>query len=60
MEPNARTLAEFLSFAALIAATIEYCEVIARRQAARLEAAFEAECAQTALFGLVRVLAVDT
>ena len=53
------TLAELLSLAALIAGTIEYCEVIRRRSVDRaLEV--EGRIAQEAgLHGLVRVLLVD-
>jgi hypothetical protein len=52
-------LAELLTLAALIAATIEYCEVVRRRRVQRaLE--MEGRIAQEAgLHGLVRVLLVD-
>jgi hypothetical protein len=53
-------LAQLLTLAALIAATIEYCEVIRRRRVHRAHE-MEGRIAQEAgLHGLVRVLLVDS
>ena len=52
-------LAELLTLAALIAGTIEYCEVIRRRIVHRGLAADSRAAQEAGLHGLVRVLLVD-
>ena len=59
MEPTAVTLAQLLSMAALIAATIEYCEIVRRRVATRALQAQRLETEEVGLRGLVRVLLTD-
>ena len=51
--------AQFLSLVGLLAATIEYCEMVRRRQVARLAARLRAESEASGLIGLVRVFAAD-
>jgi hypothetical protein len=59
MQPDAPLLAQLLAIVALMGATIEYCEVMRRREALRKDAALRSEAAHAGLRGLVRVLAVD-
>ncbi len=59
MQADPRLVAELLSLVALMAGTIEYCEMVRRRRLARAEAALRAESARWGLLGLVRVFAVD-
>ena len=59
MQPDPFLTAQFLSFVALMAATIEYCEVLRRRQLRRLADAASREAADSGLQGLVRVLISD-
>jgi len=59
VEPHPYILGQLLSIGMLIAATIEYAEILKRRCATR---AFVAECADSrvkALQGLVRVFLAD-
>lgn len=59
MQPDGTTLAQLLSMAALIGATIEYAEVVKRRTVQRVIAAQRAESEDLALRGLVRVFLTD-
>ena len=59
MEPDARLLAQLLSIIALLAATIEYCEILQRRTAQRLRAAMRSQSEEAGLRGLVRVFLAD-
>jgi hypothetical protein len=59
MQADPRLVGELLSLVALMAGTIEYCEIVRRRRLARAEAALRAESARWGLLGLVRVFAVD-
>jgi len=59
MQPDVQLTAQFLSLVALMAATIEYCEILTRRQHARADAALAAEAKASGLVGLVRVFAAD-
>jgi hypothetical protein len=59
MQPDVQLTAQFLTLVALMAATIEYCEVMRRRQAARGEAALAAEAQASGLAGLVRIFVAD-
>ena len=59
MQPDPHLTAQFLTVVALIAATIEYCELLKRRQLARAEAALAAEAQASGLAGLVRVFIAD-
>lgn len=59
MHPDPHLTAQFLAVVALIAATIQYSELLQRRQAARTEAALAAEAEASGLAGLVRVFAAD-
>ena len=52
-------LGQFLTFAALIAATIEYAEIIKRRGITRKADAVREESADLGLRGLVRVLLAE-
>jgi hypothetical protein len=52
MPPDLRVLAELLTLVALLAATIQYCELVKRRGQGR-------EIDQTGLQGLVRVLLAE-
>ena len=52
MQPDPRLLAELLTMVALLAATIQYCELVKRRDQGR-------EIDQTGLQGLVRVMLAD-
>lgn len=58
MDPDTVLLSKLLAYAALIASTIEYCEILKRRKADRREAALREECAETGLQALVRVFEV--
>jgi len=60
MEPNTLLLAKLLAEAALIANTIEYCEIVRRRVAARRDAALREECADWGLRALVRVFEIES
>lgn len=59
MQPDPLFTAQFLSMVALMAATIEYCEILRRRQRQRAVDAVNREAADTGLQGLVRVLIAD-
>ena len=59
MDADAVTLARLLSIAALVAATIEYAEIIRRRGLRRAEARERATREEIGLHGLVRVLLAD-
>jgi hypothetical protein len=60
MAADTHTLAQLLSLAALIAATIEYAEVIKRRVKRRADARERAAIQDVGLNGLVRVFLADT
>ena len=60
MAADTHLLAQLLSLAALIAATIEYVEVIKRRVKHRAEARERAALQDVGLNGLVRVFLADT
>jgi hypothetical protein len=59
MEPSPHLLAELLALAALVATTIEYIEICARRRSARAAAAERAAAEDVGLRGLVRVMLTD-
>jgi hypothetical protein len=59
MHPEPYLTAQFLTLVALIAATIEYCEMLRRRREARARAALAAEAQASGLIGMVRVFAAD-
>ena len=59
MNADAVFVAQFLALVALMSATIEYCEVLQRRAAARRMAALREEAATSGLGGLVRVFMAD-
>lgn len=59
MHPEPHLTAQFLTIVALIAATIEYCEILKRRRQARARAALAAEAQASGLIGMVRVFAAD-
>ncbi|HEX6139628.1 MAG TPA: hypothetical protein VF013_04090 [Candidatus Limnocylindria bacterium] len=59
MQAEPELVARFLSLVALMAATIEYCELLRRRQTSRAVARLQVESAQSGLIGLVRVFAAD-
>lgn len=59
MQPDPMLVARILSLVALMAGTIEYCELLRRRQAVRAAAQLQVESAQSGLIGLVRVFAAD-
>jgi hypothetical protein len=52
-------IAQFLLLVALMAATIEYCEVVQRRAMARRFSALREEAALTGLKGRVRIFIAD-
>ena len=52
--------AEILILVAMMAATIEYCELMRRRRQRRVDAALGAEADAIGLQGLVRVFLADT
>lgn len=60
VEPHPLTLAELLSIGMLIAATIEYAEILKRRIATRASLAERAEFHRRGLQGLVRIFLADT
>ena len=60
MDPEPVTLARLLLMTALMAATIEYAEVIKRRFARRVDARERAMLAEHGLHGLVRVFLADS
>jgi hypothetical protein len=60
MELDTVLLARLLAEAALIASTIEYCEIVRRRKAVRLDAALRKECDEWGLRALVRVFEVGS
>jgi hypothetical protein len=60
MAADTHTLAQLLSLAALIGATIEYAEVLKRRVKRRAEARERAALQDVGLNGLVRVFLADT
>ena len=53
------TVAQLLSLAALIGATIEYAEIVKRRRVRRLTASKRIEVEQAGVAGLVRVFLAD-
>jgi len=57
MDASPRTLAELLTQAGLIGATIEYAEIVRRRVVARGKLADQADMEESGLRGLVRVFA---
>ncbi len=59
MQPDPNVTAQLLTIVALIAATIEYSELVRRRAAARADAAMAAEAQASGLAGLVRVFVAD-
>ena len=59
MHADSVFIAQFLSLVALMAATIEYCEMLQRRQLARRYAALRDEAAANGLGGLVRIFVAD-
>ena len=52
-------IAQFLALVALMAATIEYCEMLQRRVFSRRFAALREEAAISGLNGLVRMFVAD-
>lgn len=59
MEPDAYALARLVSMAGLIAATIEYAEILRRRSLMRADARERALIESEGLRGLVRVLLAE-
>jgi hypothetical protein len=59
MHADAFLVGQFLLLVSLMAATIEYCEVLQRRTIARRMAALTEEAARSGLGGLVRVFITD-
>jgi hypothetical protein len=59
MEPDALTLARLISMAALIAATIEYAEILQRRGFVRAVVRERMQFEREGLRGLVRVLLTE-
>lgn len=59
MEPDTFTLARLLALAALIATTVDYAEMVRRRNARRADAAERAMFEERGLRGLVRVFLAD-
>jgi hypothetical protein len=59
MQPDPHLIAQLLTTVALLGATIEYREVVRRREARRTEAAIRSEAAHSGLRGLVRVFAAQ-
>jgi hypothetical protein len=57
--PEIATLGEWLSLAMLIAATIEYLEIVRRRELRRANARFRDVLAVEGLRAMVRVLGTD-
>ena len=60
MQAHTVFVAHFLSLVALMAGTIEYCEMLQRRQLMRRYALLREEAAITGLRGLVRVFVADS
>ena len=60
MQADATFIAQFLVLVALMAGTIEYCEMLQRRVTARRFATLSAEAADSGLGGLVRLFVADT
>ena len=52
-------LAQLLAYGALLAATIEYCEIVKRRMAERQRMADNEVAAEAGLRGIVRVFLTD-
>ena len=59
MDANPLMLAKLLSFAALLAATIQYAELMRHRQAARTSSADRATFEHEGVRGMVRVFLGD-
>jgi hypothetical protein len=59
MSADALTLAQLLTYAALLGATCEYAEIMKRRQLGRIIVAERAEIEQSGLEGLVRVFLTE-
>jgi hypothetical protein len=59
MSADAVTLAQLLTYAALLGATCEYAEIMKRRQVGRVMMAERAEIEQSGLEGLVRVFLTE-
>ena len=59
MQADAVFVGQFLSLVALMAGTIEYCEMLQRRSLARRYALLRAEAADSGLGGLVRLFVAD-
>ena len=60
MQADAAFVAQFLVLVALMAGTIEYCELLQRRALARRYALLRAEAGDSGLGGLVRLFVADT
>jgi hypothetical protein len=59
MPADPHLTAQLLAIIALLAATVEYFEIVRRRVLARARAALAAEAQASGLAGLVRVFAAD-
>ena len=59
MQADTAFVAHFLALVALMAATIEYCEMLQRRALVRRYARLREEAADSGLSGLVRVFVAD-
>ena len=59
MHADAVFIAQFLALVALMAVTIEYCEMLQRRQLVRRYAMLRAEEDEPGLRGLIRFFATD-
>lgn len=59
MDPAVHLLAQLLSYAALLAATVEYCELMRRRQLQRVAAAEVRAIRVSGLQAMVRVFLAD-
>ena len=60
MDPAPHVLAQLLTYAGLLAATVEYCEVMRRRQLQRVAAADVRAIRASGLQALVRVFLADS
>jgi hypothetical protein len=60
MQADATLIAQFLMLVALMSATIEYCEILQRRQLSRYSSAMRDEAASSGLSGLVRLFVADS
>jgi hypothetical protein len=60
MDPAVHLLAQLLAYAGLLAATVEYCEVMRRRQLQRVAAADVRAIRASGLQALVRVFLADS